>query len=63
MFGAFEKMVKPYSYNVAADAYVEMCPPMPGLFVFADTTIAIAFQRIIDLIFLSVSLSPLKGAS
>jgi hypothetical protein len=37
--------LKPTSYNVAAEANVEMCPPMPSSALFARTTIAAAFQR------------------
>ena len=48
------------SYNVALDAYVEMCPPT-FVFEFARTTIAIAFQRRMLLIFASIRQSPGYG--
>ncbi len=40
-----KKWLKPTSYSVAADAKVEMWPPMPSLNLFARTTIDSAFQR------------------
>ena len=41
----WKKWLKATSYSVAAEAKVEMCPPMPLLSLFARTTIAMAFQR------------------
>src|SRR5688572_23871548 len=40
-----KKWLNPTSYNVAAEANVEMWPPMPSSSLFALTTIASAFQR------------------
>ena len=40
-----KKWLKPTSYSVAAEAYDEMCPPIPSLSLFARTTIESAFQR------------------
>jgi hypothetical protein len=40
-----KKWLKPTSYKVAADANVEMWPPMPSLSLLARTTIDSAFQR------------------
>jgi hypothetical protein len=41
-----KKCSNPTSSSVAADAKVEMCPPIPAERRFARTTMAIAFQRI-----------------
>ena len=40
-----KKWLKPTSYSVAADAKVEMCPPIPSSALLARTTMAAAFQR------------------
>ena len=50
--------MKATSSSVAADANVEICPPIPALRWFARTTIAIAFQRMTLLIRRSISRSP-----
>jgi hypothetical protein len=55
--------LKPTSYNVAAEAKVEICPPMPGSFLFARSTIAIAFQRTRLLMRRSISWLPGNGTS
>jgi hypothetical protein len=57
---ARKKWLKPTSKRVAAEAYVEMCPPMPDSSRFARTTIAIAFQRRMLLIRRSISRLPGK---
>jgi len=56
--GARQKWLKPTSYSVADDAKLAMWPPSsPGLRL-ARTTIAIAFQRIIERIRHSMVASP-----
>ena len=57
-FGPLKKWLKATSYKVAAEAKVDMCPPIPGFSLFAFATIAIAFHLTIVFIFLSISLSP-----
>ncbi len=58
-----KKWLKPTSYSVAADAYVEMWPPMPSDSRLARTTIAMAFQRIRLLMRRSISRLPGSGVS
>ena len=53
-----KKWLNATSYSVAADAYVEMCPPMPSDARFARTTMAIAFHRTRLLIRRSISWLP-----
>ena len=56
----WKKWLKPISYRVAALAKVAMCPPTL-VFLFAFSTIAIAFQRMTLLIFRSMARSPGNG--
>ena len=59
---ALRKWLNATSYRVAAEAYVEICPPIPFSTRFARTTMAIAFQRTRLLIRRSISWLPGKGA-
>ena len=56
-----KKWLKPTSYSVAAEAKVEMWPPMPSDVRLARTTIAIAFQRTRLLMRRSISRLPGSG--
>ena len=56
-----KKWLKPTSYSVAAEANVEMWPPMPSSALLARTTIAVAFQR--TRLLMRRSISRLPGMS
>ena len=52
---SLQKLLKPISYRVAADAKVAICPPSSGSFLLARTTIHAAFHLIKDLILFSIT--------
>jgi hypothetical protein len=56
-----KKWLNPTSYKVAAEAYVEMWPPIPSSILFAFTTIASAFHRTRLLMRRSISRLPGNG--
>ena len=58
-----KKWLKPTSYRLAALAYVDRWPPMPSYFVFARSTMASAFQRIMRRMRSSIASSPGKYGS
>jgi hypothetical protein len=55
--------LKPTSYRLALEAYVEMWPPIPSKCLFARDTITAAFHRIRRRILRSMSSSPGKYGS
>ena len=58
---ARKKWLNATSYSVAAEAKVEMCPPMPSCILLARTTMARAFQRTRLLMRRSISWLPGNG--
>ena len=53
-----QKWLRPTSYIAAEDANEAMCPPYSLLSLLRRTTVAIAFQRLIARMRLSMSRSP-----